>query len=288
MAVYYEAPDTLERAVELLDSLPGARLLAGGTDLLVQIRSGGAMPPLFVDLKRIDAMNSIVFGAGYVDIGAAVPTVRIVESPQLQAAWPGLCEAADMIGSVQIQSRATLGGNLCNGSPAADTVPALLVNDAQCLIQGPAGQRMVAVCDFQRGPRKSVLGTAEIVVALRLPLPAAGTSDAYFRMIPRSEMDIALVGAAASVTIGSDGVCVRAALAIGAVAPTARLVAAAREILVGSRLDEATLAEASWLAAQAAEPISDKRASADYRRRITAVLTRRALLLAVKRARRMT
>jgi carbon-monoxide dehydrogenase medium subunit len=208
----------------------------------------------------------------------------ICEHPEVQRFFPGLVEAVQLIGSTQIQGRSTVGGNLCNASPAADTTCALIVNRAQCIIAGPRRERTVAAEHFCTGPGKTVLEPGELLVAIRIPRPSPGTADAYLRLIPRSEMDIAVVGAAVSLTLGADGICTAARVAIGAVAPTALLVPEAADALIGSRLDEAALARAANAASAAARPIDDKRGTVSYRRTVAGVLTRRAALIAAERA----
>jgi len=189
-----------------------------------------------------------------------------------------------LIGSTQIQGRATIGGNLCNASPAADTTCALIVNRAECVIAGADGERNVAAEHFCTAPGKTILEHGELLVAIRVPRPVARTADAYLRLIPRTEMDIAVAGAAVSVTLGADGVCTAARVAIAAVAPTALLVPEAAQALVGSRLDDRALARAAEASSAAARPISDKRGTIDYRRTIAGVLTKRAAAIAARRA----
>jgi carbon-monoxide dehydrogenase medium subunit len=284
-AIRYEAPTSIDQAVELLRADAGARVLAGGTDLLVQFRTGRVEPTLFVDIKRIPDLMRISINREGARIGAAVPCAEIFDNQQIHAGWPGLAEATDLIGSSQIQGRASLGGNLCNSSPAADTVPALIANAALCVIAGPKGERAVAVEDFVTGPGSNVLKRGEFLAELRVPRQAPRGADAYLRLIPRSEMDIAVVGAGAYVALDDAGTCTAARVAIGAVAPTARLVTAAGEALVGTRLDEAALERAAEAARAAADPIDDKRGTRDYRIKVTGVLVKRAAAIAAERAR---
>jgi carbon-monoxide dehydrogenase medium subunit len=194
-------------------------------------------------------------------------------------------EAVHLVGSTQIQGRGSIGGNLCNGSPAADTTCPLIVNRARCVIVGPEGERIVNAEDFVVGPGKTVLQRGDVLVAFLVPRPAPRTADAYLRLIPRSEMDIAVASAAVSVTLDATGVCTAARVAIGAVAPTARLVPEAGQALVGSTLDDSALARAAAAASAAAQPIDDKRGTAAYRRQVVGVLTRRAASIAGARAR---
>jgi CO/xanthine dehydrogenase FAD-binding subunit len=224
MQTRYEAPTSVAGALHILGADPDARILAGGTDLLVQYHAGVRRPSVFVDVKRIPEMMRIEIGADAVAIGAAVAAVDICAHPVLRELWPGLVEAVHLIGSTQIQGRGSIGGNLCNGSPAADSTCALMVNRAVAVIAGPGGERTLPVDAFVVAPGKTALQPGELLVAVRLPIPAPHTADAYLRLIPRSEMDIAVASAAVSVTLDASGVCTSARVAIGAVAPTARLV----------------------------------------------------------------
>jgi len=280
----YEAPRSVAEAVHLIDADPGARIFAGGTDLLVQFRAGLRQPTAFVDVKRIPDLASITIDAAGLRLGAAVSAAEICEHADLTRLWPGLIEAVKLIGSTQIQGRATVGGNLCNASPAADTTCALIVNRAQCVIAGPKGERTVAVEHFCTAPGRTVLERGELLVAFRLPRPDPRTADAYLRLIPRTEMDIAIVGAGVSLTLDASGTCTAARVAIAAVAPTALLVPGAAQALVGSRVDAGALERAARAASAAARPIDDKRGTADYRRAIAGVLTKRAAELASRRA----
>ena len=289
VAIRYEAPRSVAEAVRLMAADPGAHVLAGGTDLLVQFRTGARRPSAFVDVKRIPELMSITIDSQGLRLGAATAAAVIGEHAELRRLWPGLVESVQLIGSTQIQGRGSVGGNLCNASPAADTTCALIVNRAECVIAGPNGERTVPVEEFCIAPGRTVLQRGELLVAVRVPRPAARTSDAYLRLIPRSEMDIAVVGAAVSVTIDANGVCTAARVAIGAVAPTALRVPEAEAALVGSSLDGSSLSEASLkraadAASAAARPIDDKRGTAAYRRTVAGVLTRRAAAIAGQRA----
>jgi aerobic carbon-monoxide dehydrogenase medium subunit len=285
IAIRYETPRSVSEAVRLMTADPGARVLAGGTDLLVQFRTGVRQPSAFVDVKRIPELMSIAIDAHGLRLGAATPAAVIGEHAELRRLWPGLAESVRLIGSTQIQGRGSVGGNLCNASPAADTTSALIVNRAECVIAGPNGERTVPVEAFSLAPGRTVLQPGELLVAIRVPRPAARTSDAYLRLIPRTEMDIAIAGAAASVTLDAAGLCTTARVAIGAVAPTALRVPAAEQALVGSRLDEASLKRAADAASAEARPIDDKRGTTAYRRTVAGVLTRRAAAIAASRAR---
>ncbi len=221
--VRYEAPRSVADAVRLMQADSEARVLAGGTDLLIQFRAGWRQPSAFIDVKHIPELIAISERDDGVRIGASAAAASICEHPALNRFWPGLVEATHLIGSTQIQGRASLGGNLCNASPAADSICALIVNRARCVIAGPSGERSVPAEAFCTAPGRTVLERGEILVAIDLPRPAARTADAYLRLIPRSEMDIAVAGAAVSVTLDSSGTCTAARVAIGAVAPTALL-----------------------------------------------------------------
>lgn len=282
--IRYEAPHSVAEAVKLIASDPGARVLAGGTDLLVQFRTGMRQPTAFIDIKRIPELLGIGIDGRELRLGAATPAADICEDVLLSRLWPGLAESVHLIGSTQIQGRGSVGGNLCNASPAADTTCALIVNQAICVIAGPGGQREVPVERFCVAPGQTVLEPGEFLVALRVPRPASRTSDAYLRLIPRSEMDIAVAGAGASVTLDASGTCTAARIAIGAVAPTALLVPDAARALIGSRLDERALARAGEAASAAAKPIDDKRGTVAYRKAIAGVLTRRVVAIAAARA----
>jgi carbon-monoxide dehydrogenase medium subunit len=280
----YEAPRSVKEAIQLLAADRDARVLAGGTDLLVQAKTGRVAPSVYVDVKRIPELAKLEVDAAGIRCGAAVPAVRIFDHTEIKRRWPGLAEATDLIGSSQIQGRATWGGNLCNASPAADTVPALIACNAEVVVAGPKGERTIPVAEFTTGPGKSVLGQGELVVEFRIPSPAARTADAYLRLIPRSEMDIAVVGAGVSITLAADGTCSAARIAIGAVAPTAKLVPAAGAALIGSRLDDAALERAANAARAAVQAIDDKRGTIAYRTHVTGVLVKRAAKIAAERA----
>ena len=284
-AIRYEAPRSIADAVRLIQADPGARILAGGTDLLVQFRAGLRQPTAFVDVKRIPELIGISIDAKGLRLGAATSAAEICEHPEVKRLFPGLVEAVHLIGSTQIQGRGSVGGNLCNASPAADSTCALIVNRAECLIAGPKGERVVPVDTFCTGPGRTVLERGEFLVAIRIPRPAPLTADAYLRLIPRSEMDIAVAGAGVSVTLDASGVCTAARVAIGAVAPTALLVPGAATALVGSKLDDRALEKAAAAASAAATPIDDKRGTVAYRQSVVGVLTRRAAAAAAARAR---
>lgn len=282
----YEAPETVAAAVALLTGADGeARVLAGGTDLLVQLRSDLIDPGLVVDVKRIPELREIAAEDGGFRIGAAVTGAELGEHAALRQAWPGVVEAVELIGSTQIQGRATMGGNLCNASPAADSVPALVAAGATVTVAGPDGRRRLPVAEVATGPGVTALERGELVVSFFLPTPPPRTGSAYLRFIPRTEMDIAVVGAGVGLTLDADGVCAAAWLALGAVAERVLAVPVA-EALVGSRLDAAALARLEAAARDACRPIDDKRGTKEFRIKVAGVLARRAALKALERARR--
>src|SRR6058998_1542105 len=282
----YEAPETLEGAVALLAKATGdAKVLAGGTDLLVQMRADVIDPELIVDIKKIPETRAITEDRGGWRIGAAVTGAELKEHPRLKKVWPGVIEAANLIGSTQVQGRATLGGNLCNGSPAADSVPALIAAGAVATLAGPEGKRDLPVEDVMLGPRKLALRKGEIVVSFLLPPRPRRSSDAYLRFIPRTEMDIAVVGAGVSLTLDNAGTISAARVSLGAVAPKVLLVPEAAQAIVGTRLDVAAQQRLEAAARAACRPIDDKRGTTEFRVDVAAVLTRRAALIALDRAR---
>lgn len=281
----YEAPTSMEDAVALLSAESGiAKVLAGGTDLLVQLRSGRMEPDLVVDIKRIQGTRDIVEEEGGYRVGAAVSGAELNEHEGLKALWPGVVEAAGLIGSTQVQGRATLTGNLCNASPAADSVPAMVAADALVRVVGPGGTRELPAGEVNSGPGKTNLQKGELVHSVFLPARPAKASDAYLRFIPRTEMDIAVVGAAVSLELGGDGSVTAARVSLGAVAPTVLLVAEAAEALIGSKLEEAALEALAAAASAACKPIDDKRGTVEYRTKVAGVLARRAALIAYDRA----
>ncbi len=281
----YTAPTTVEDAVRALAGATGvAKILSGGTDLLVQLRSGRTRPDLIVDVKRIPDMSGIAERDGGFAIGAATSGAVIGEHGGLRKAWPGVVEAANLIGSTQVQGRATLAGNLCNASPAADSVPALIAARATCVVAGPKGRREVPVESIVTGPGRTSLGRDEFIVAFRLPKRPARAADAYLRFIPRTEMDIAVVGAGVDVTLDPAGKCTDARLVLGAVAPTAVVVADAAAALIGRALDAAALDALDQAARRACKPIDDKRGTIEYRTKVAGVMARRAATIAYERA----
>ncbi len=298
--ISYEVPTTIAQAVTMLKRHgEKARPLVGGTDLLIQLRAGvpsghseefraaalAKRPEFVVDLKHIKELRQIKFDAKKgVHLGAAVPCIEVYESEVMRKHYPGLTEAAHLIGSLQIQNRASVGGNLCNGSPAADSTPALIALGAKARIAGGKAIREVPVEDFILSPGRTVLKPGEIVVEIAIPAPKPHSSDAYLRFIPRNEMDIAVVGVGTSITLVGD-VVKAARIALGAVGPTPIFAKAAGESLVGKTLDQGAIEQAAQLAMEAATPIDDMRGTAEFRKHVTGVLTRRTILIAAERAR---
>ena len=283
--VRYEAPRTIDEAVKLLAAAERGRVLAGGTDLLVQMKAGVAKPGLIVDVKKIPEMRTVSKDAdGGFRIGAAASGADMDEHEELHKTWTGVVEAVEIIGSTQIQGRASPGGNLCNASPAGDSIPAMIAAGAVVTIQGPGGRRELPVEKFLAGPGRTNLAKGEIVVSFKLPKQAPRTGDAYLRMIPRTEMDIAIVGLGVCLTLAADGTCTAARVGLGAVAPTPLLVEEAGKALVGTKLDDAALEKAAAACRAACKPIDDKRGTIVYRTKIAGVLLKRTVKIAADRA----
>jgi CO/xanthine dehydrogenase FAD-binding subunit len=288
-AINYETPKTIAEAVKLLAAHgEKARPLSGGTDLIIQLRAGTRRPEFVVDVKQIPELHRISFSLQHgLHLGAAVPCIEIHENADMRRYYPGLTEAAHLIGSLQIQSRASVGGNLCNGSPAGDATPALIALGAKARIVGPKGERIVPVETFITGPGRTVLQPGELLVEFLIDAPARHSSDAYLRFIPRNEMDIAVVGVGGALTLDlADDRVVDARIALGAVGPTPIFAAEASKALIGKKFDDASIENAARLATSVATPIDDMRGTAEYRRHIVGVLTRRVLTIAADRARR--
>ena len=282
----YAAPTSVDEAVKLLANASGvAKVLSGGTDLLVQLRSGRLRPDLIVDTKKLPGIIGIRKEAdGSFVIGAATPGADIEANAELKKAWPGVVEAMDLIGSTQIQGRASLAGNLCNASPAADSVPALYAAAATAVVVGPAGKREVPVEQIPTGPGRTSLAKGEFILEIKLPARPAHSGDAYLRFIPRTEMDIAVVGCGISLTLDGAGKCTAARVGLGAVAPTVLLVADAANALIGHTLDEATLHKLDAAIQAACKPINDKRGTIEYRTKVAGVIARRVAAIAFDRA----
>jgi carbon-monoxide dehydrogenase medium subunit len=281
----YEAPKTLDAAVALLAGANGkGKVLAGGTDLLVQMRGERVDPALVVDVKGIAEMMSIAAENGGFRVGAAVSAMTLHEHAAFAKAWPGVTEAAMLIGSYQIKGRASMGGNLCNASPAADSVPALIAAGATATIVGSKGKREAKVEDIATGPGKTSLAADEVVVSFSFPARPAHSGDAYLRFIPRTEMDIAVVGAGINLTLDAKGVCTAARVCIGAVAERALLVPDAAKALIGTTVDAAAIERMGAACSAAARPIDDKRGTKAYRTKVVGVMAKRAAAIALNRA----
>ena len=279
-----ETPTTVNDAVSLLAGSDGiTRVLAGGTDVLVQLRMGMVEPDLVVDIKRIPGMRDITEENGGFRIGAAVSGAELGEHQALVAMWPGVVEAMELVGSTQVQGRATLTGNLCNASPAADSVPAMIAAETVATVVGPNGTREVAVEDIPAGPGKTTLAKGEIITSFFLPARPANASDAYLRFIPRTEMDIAVAAAGVSLTL-EGGKVSNARVALGAVAPTAVLVPDAAAAIIGTSLDDAALDKLAAACAAACNPIDDKRGTIAFRTKTAGTLAKRAAKIAFARA----
>ena len=286
---YVKATDEAQAVRHLVDAEGRGFVLAGGTDLLVQMRTRRVSPSVVVDIKALPGMREIVRedDGGY-RVGAAVPGAVLGEHEDFRRDWPGVVEAAQLIGSTQIQARATMVGNLCNASPAADCVPALIVAHAVAVVEGPDGRREVPVADIPQGPGKTCLTLGEFVTALRFPPRGPRAADAYLRFIPRTEMDIAVASAGVDLSLDDNGVVTEARVALGAVAATAYLDGDASARLTGTRLEDDALAEMAALCGRSASPIDDKRGTIEYRREVVGVLARRAARIAYDRARERT
>jgi carbon-monoxide dehydrogenase medium subunit len=280
----YSLPQSVDEALSILNSESNATVFAGATDLIPQLRGGRPEPGLIVDLKKIPSLVNLSFSNGTWSIGAATPVVRIKNNVKLTKEFPGLSEASGLIGSDQIQTRASLGGNLCTASPGADTVPSLIVNDALVVIASNKGSRTIPVSDVVTGPGSISLGVGEFIIEFILQQSTPRTSDAYERFIPRTEMDIAVVDAAARVSLDERGNCKEAKIAIGAAAPTVIRVPAAERILQGKKINDELLAGVMKEASKACNPINDKRGTIEYRRQVAGVLAKRVVLMAEKRA----
>jgi carbon-monoxide dehydrogenase medium subunit len=284
--IRYEVPKTAEAAVALLATAKGpARVLAGGTDLLIQMRSGRLEPELLVDVKGIAEMTSIAAENGGFRFGAAVTCMELIEHAAFAKAWPGVTDGANLIGSVQVRGRATVGGNVCNASPAADSVPAMIAAGATASVLGPQGRREVRVEDIATGPGKTSLAKGELVTSFVLPRRSPRSGDAYLRFTPRTEMDIAVVGVGVNLTLDDKGVCSQARVSLGAVADRALLVPEAAATLIGTTVDAAALARLAAAASAACRPIDDKRGTREFRIKVAGVLARRAAQIALDRAR---
>ena len=280
----YLAPKTIDEAVKAHSAAKGsARFLAGGTDLLVQIKSGIKKPNLVIDIKKIVELNSIKeISENEFKVGSAVSGANLNRNKKFADLWPGVLEAFRLIGSEQIQGRASLGGNLCNGSPAGDSVPALVAAKCTVTITGPNGSKDIAIEKFHTGPGKTILENGEMLVSINFPKKNINSADAYLRMTPRTEMDIAVVGCSVNITMDK-GLCTDARVSLGAVAPTVLLIEEAAKIMIGTDLNADILDKVSKLCSDACNPINDKRGTIDYRTKVAGVLFKRAALIAIDR-----
>ena len=282
----YEAPETVDAAVALLAGESGdARVLAGGTDVLVQLHSDMIEPDLIVDIKKIPEVTGITQENGGWRVGAATKGMEICDHPEFAAAWPGVIDGVKLIGSIQVKGRASIGGNLCNASPGADSVPAIIVSGAIARIVGPNGTREVPVEEVAIGPGKTSLEKGEIITSFFFPERRPHSGGAYLRFTPRTEMDIAVVGVGVDLTLDDGGTCSAARVCLGAVAERALLVDEAAAALIGTKVDDAALEKLAAAASAACRPINDKRGTIEYRIKVAGVLARRTALMALERAR---
>ncbi|MCB2115730.1 MAG: xanthine dehydrogenase family protein subunit M [Rhodobacteraceae bacterium] len=281
----YLAASSAREAAEALAAEGGVtRVLAGGTDVLVQLKAGLVEPALVVDIKKIPGIADITPEAGGFRIGAAVPNAVLGEHAGVVALWPGVVEGANLIGSTQVQGRCTMIGNLCNASPAGDAVPGLVAANAVVRIEGPSGTRDCPVAEIPAGPGKTTLKKGEVITSVFVPARPKGASDAYLRFIPRTEMDIAVASAAVSLELNADGTVEAARVVLGAVAPTVVIAEEAGKVLVGSRLDDATLAKMAAACEAVCNPIDDKRGTVAFRTKTAGTLAKRAAVIAYSRA----
>jgi len=281
----YFAPTSLDEAVSLLKERGnGVKLLAGGTDLLVHMKEAGLHPPVVVSLHEVPGLDSIEFDqASELGVGASVDMGEVASHALIQQRYTALAEGAGIVGSVQTRNLATIGGNIANAAPSADTAPPLAVFDAVAVIVGPAGRREVPVIDLVSGPGQTVLATDEIITRFNMPAPTPDTGSTYERHTPRKIMDIAAVGVAVRLSL-QDGKIAEGRICLGAVAPTIIRAAEAEAALVGQPPSEELFAKAAKLAQAASSPISDVRGSADFRRYLVGVMTKRCLTTALERA----
>ena len=286
-AIDYQAPTSLSEAVSIMAANGDrARPLAGGTDVLVQLRGGRREADVVMDTKKIPELNTLNLGDNGLQLGAAVPCYRIYQDSAVTAAYPGLIDAAGMIGSIQIQGRATVGGNLCNAAPSGDTIPPVITLGGEAHINGPNGWRTMPAENFCTGPGRNALENGELLVAIQLPAPAANSGTAYLRFIPRNEMDIAVAGVSSTVQLDASGQTIQSArIALASVGPTPILATAAGDSLAGKAVSDEAIAEAGRLASEAATPITDMRGTIRQRHHLVDVLTRRTLNIAIRRAR---
>jgi carbon-monoxide dehydrogenase medium subunit len=284
--VRYEAPESPDAAISLLaEAGSSARVFAGGTDVMVQIHAELIDPGVIVDIKKVPGIMDISESDGAYTFGAATPGMVLMAHEGFSSTWPGIIDGVALIGSIQVKGRASIGGNVCNGSPAADSTPTMIAANAVCNIVGPNGERTAPVEDIVTGPGKTSLVDGEFILSFSLPKRPAHSGDAYLRLTPRTEMDIAVVGAGVNITLDDDGTCTAARISLGAVAPTPLLVAEAADALIGTKVDDAALTKMGEACSAACNPISDKRGTKEYRIKTAAVIARRAVEIALERAR---
>ena len=282
----YEAPESPDAAISFLAEAGGsARVFAGGTDVMVQIHAELIDPGVIVDIKKVPGTMDISESDGAYTFGAATPGMVLMAHEGFSSTWPGIIDGVALIGSIQVKGRASIGGNVCNGSPAADSTPTMIAANAICNIVGPNGERTAPVEDIVTGPGKTSLLDGEFILSFSLPKRPAHSGDAYLRLTPRTEMDIAVVGAGVNITLDDDGTCTAARISLGAVAPTPLLVAEAADALIGTKVDDAALTKMGEACSAACNPISDKRGTKEYRIKTAAVIARRAAEIALERAR---
>ena len=281
---YYRPSSVAEASSILRERGPGGLLLAGGTDVLVQVKEAGRPVQYVVSLSAIEGLNGISEEGGGLRIGARARMIEIAAHPVVQSKYAALADGATLVGSIQTRHVATIGGNICNAAPSADTSPPLAVFEATAHIAGPAGERAVSLGSFWTGPGRTVLETGEVVTHFTLPAPGARSGSHYQRHTPRKVMDIAAVGTAVYLELDAGGVCTAARIALGAVAPTVVRAPKAEAALVGQRVDDASAAAVGAIAATEATPISDQRASAEFRTYLIEVMTRQSILRAAERA----
>jgi carbon-monoxide dehydrogenase medium subunit len=284
----FVSPSSIDEAVKTLASSgDDARILAGGTDMLVQMRAGRRTAPLVVDIKGIPELNAVTYDASKgLTLGAAVPCYEIYQDEKLAAAYPGLMDCATLIGGIQIQGRASIGGNICNAAPSGDSIPAVIVLGGICNVAGPSGTREIPTEDFCTAPGQNVLQNGELLVSISFPAPQPNSGANYQRFIPRNEMDIAVAGVGSSVQLDASGQnFVSARVSLASVAPTPVFAKEAGDSLAGKAVSEDAIQQASELAMAAAKPISDMRGTIRQRTHLIGVLTRRSLNNAVERAR---
>jgi carbon-monoxide dehydrogenase medium subunit len=281
----YEAPDSINAAIALLAGAKGpTRLLAGGTDVIVQMETDLIEPELIVDVKKIPGLRGIAAESGGFRVGAATTGMQICDHKDFAKAWPGVIEGVKLIGSIQVKGRASMGGNLCNASPGADSVPPMYTAGAIARVVGPKGAREVPVEQIPTGPGKTSLAKDEIIESFFFPARAKGSGDAYQRFTPRTEMDIAVTGVAVNLTLDASGTCTAARVAIGAVAPTCLLVKEAADAIVGTKVDAAAIAKMVAACRATCRPIDDKRGTKEFRIEVTGVLAERVVKVALQRA----